>query len=73
MGDIRGAALAGRRFTALLFGLFALAAAILAGVGLYGTLAQMVAQERRPIGIRLALGASPAGHPAGTSPEGDWL
>ncbi len=59
MGDLRGAALAGRRFTALLFGLFALAAAVLAGIGLYGTLAEMVAQERRPIGIRLALGASP--------------
>ncbi|MFY9550198.1 MAG: ABC transporter permease, partial [Thermoanaerobaculia bacterium] len=60
MGDVRGAALAGRRFIALLFGFFALAAAALAGIGLYGTLAEMVAQERRAIGIRLALGASPS-------------
>jgi putative ABC transport system permease protein len=60
MEDIRGAALAARRFTAMLFALFALSAAALAGVGLYGTLAQLVAQDRRPIGIRLALGASPS-------------
>jgi ABC-type antimicrobial peptide transport system permease subunit len=36
------------------------AAAALAGIGLYGTLAEMVSQERRAIGIRLALGASRA-------------
>src|SRR5262249_10251048 len=58
MREVRGAALAGRRFLALLFALFSIAAAALAGVGLYGTLAEMVAQERRAIGIRLALGAS---------------
>ena len=59
MGEVRSAALSERRFTALLFGLFALSAAALAGVGLYGSLSQLVAQDRRPIGIRLALGASP--------------
>lgn len=60
MGEVRSAALSDRRFTALVFGLFALSAAALAGVGLYGTLSQLVAQDRRPIGIRLALGASPS-------------
>ena len=60
MGDVRGAALAGRRFLALLFALFAVFAAVLAGIGLYGTLAEMVAQELRAIGIRMALGASRA-------------
>ncbi len=60
MDDVRSAALAARRFTALLFGLFAAVAAALAGLGLYGTLSQLVAQDRRPIGIRLALGASPS-------------
>jgi predicted permease len=60
LAEIRGAALASRRFTAALFGLFAAAAAALAAVGLYGALSQMVAQDRRSIGIRLALGASPS-------------
>ena len=60
MEDIRGAALSARRFTALLIGFFSLAAAALAGIGLYGTLSELVAVERRPIGIRIALGASRA-------------
>ena len=60
LADVRGSALAARRFTAALFALFAAAAAALAGIGLYGALAQMVAQDRRAIGIRLALGASPS-------------
>ena len=60
LSELRGLALAPRRFLALLFGLFALAGALLAGTGLYGALAQLVAQERRSIGVRLALGASRA-------------
>ncbi len=60
LAEIRGSAVAARRFTAALFGLFAAAAAALAGVGLYGALSQMVAQDRRAIGIRLALGARPS-------------
>jgi predicted permease len=60
LSELRGSALAPRRFLALLFGLFALAGVLLAGTGLYGALAQLVAQERRTIGVRLALGASRA-------------
>ena len=42
------------------FGMFAAIAILLSTLGLYGVLSQSVAQQRRELAVRLALGAAPA-------------
>ena len=52
--------LARRRFLMMIVALFAVVAAVLAAIGVYGVMAYVVSQGTRDLGIRLALGASPA-------------
>ena len=57
-------------FTTLILGTAAMITVILGAVGLYGVLAYLVILRRRELGIRIALGASPARVAAGLTRHG---
>ena len=48
-----------RRFNAALMSVFGIVAMLLGAAGVYATMASVVAQQTREIGVRVALGATP--------------
>jgi putative ABC transport system permease protein len=60
MSSIVDASAAPRRFQARLIGAFALAATMIAAMGLYGLVSFSVSRRTREIGMRIALGAPPS-------------
>ncbi len=57
--EVVSSAFDARRFSLVLFGVFAVVALLITLIGLYGMLAYLVAERRQEIGIRMALGAQP--------------
>jgi ABC-type antimicrobial peptide transport system permease subunit len=61
------------RANARMVTVFGIAAMLLAGVGLYGLITQMVNARRQEIGVRMALGAEPGRILRGVVGQAGWL
>lgn len=60
LSDLVAEASAAERAQSVLLAVFALIAALLSAIGVYGVLSYTLQQERRDVGLRLALGALPS-------------
>jgi len=70
MTQVRAESVAQRRFVLVLVAAFGVLALLMAAVGVYGVMALVVSERRSEIGIRLALGATPATVLRGVMREG---
>jgi putative ABC transport system permease protein len=70
MEEVAARAVAARRWSAVLLASFGALALVLAAVGIYGVMAQLVSTRTSEIGIRLTLGARPSTVLAGVISEG---